>query len=160
MHPECARRIGALAARNAGRPALEIGTSRGHLTAILACRGCLVTTVDREDRGARANLDGLGVEVVPKDAAEFLAGETRLFDLITVDLHGNDEKVWRRLWPVLKLRLSRAGTMVLYNSHLWEIDEFRGEWIHQLVKQCRVGGGRSRGGCGSIQSANVGATAD
>lgn len=127
MHPECARRIGELAARHAGRPALEIGTSRGHLAAILACRGVLLTTLDAEDRGARQNLDGLGVEVIQSDARAHLAQEARLFDFIVVDLHGNDEDVWRDLWPVLKPRLARGGAMVLYNSHLWKIDEYAGE---------------------------------
>ena len=133
MNPECAARIGALAARHAGRAGLEIGTSRGHLSAILACRGLLLTTIDREDRGAAQNLDGLGVEIVRNDALAHLQGETRVFDFIVVDLHGNDEATWRALWPVLKPRLAAGGTMVLYNSHLWKSDEFRGEtglrWI-------------------------------
>ena len=72
-------------------------------------------------------MSGLEVEVVRSPAAAFLARETRMFDFIAVDLHGNDEAVWRRLWPLLKPRLSREGAMVLYNSHLWKIDEFRGE---------------------------------
>ena len=127
MHPQCAQRISALASQYAGRPTLEIGTSRGHLTAILASRGCIVTTIDKEDRAARLNLEGLGVEVVQSDAATFLRDESAMYELITVDLHGNDETTWRKLWPLLKPRLSRTGTLVLYNSHLWKIDEFRNE---------------------------------
>ena len=127
MHPDCTRKISALASRYAGRPTLEIGTSRGHLTAILASRGCSVTTLDAEDSGAKQNLEGLDVEIVQGEATEFLSRETRIFDFITVDLHGNGDATWRRLWPHLKPRLSRAGTMVLYNSHLWKIREFRNE---------------------------------
>ena len=111
----------------------RIGTSRGHLSAILACRGLLLTTIDREDRGAAQNLDRLGVEIVRNDALAHLQVETRAFDFIVVDLHGNDEATWRALWPVLKPRLAAGGTMVLYNSHLWKIEEFSGEtglrWI-------------------------------
>jgi hypothetical protein len=127
MNPECAHRIGTLASRYAGRPILEIGTSRGHLTAILASRGCLVTTIDAEDRGAKQNLEGLDVEIVQSEVTKFLLAEKRMFDFITVDLHGNDEKTWQQLWPHLRPRLSRIGTLVLYNSHLWEIDEFKGD---------------------------------
>jgi hypothetical protein len=54
----------------------------GHLTTILASRGCSVMT------------------------------ET-------------DEATWRKLWSHLKLRLSHAVTIVLYNTHLWKIDEFQ-----------------------------------
>ena len=138
MHPDCARRIGAAASRYAGRPALEIGTSRGHLTAILASRGCLVTTIDAEDRGAKQNLEGLNVKIVQSDATEYLCSETRsTFDFITVDLHGNDEATWRRLWPHLHPRLSRHGTMVLYNSHLWRIREFKKETgLRYVAENC------------------------
>jgi predicted O-methyltransferase YrrM len=127
MHPDCARKIGALAGAYAGRSVLEIGTSRGHLTAILASQGCSVTTIDAEDRGAKQNLEGLNVQIVQGEAIKLLRRETQTFDFIVVDLHGNDEANWRRLWPYLKPRLSRIGTMVLYNSHLWKIDEFRTE---------------------------------
>jgi hypothetical protein len=137
MHPDCARTISVLAGRYTGRPALEIGTSRGHLTASLASRGCSVTTVDAEDRGAKQNLEGLDVNVVQCDAMEFLARETGTFDFITVDLHGNDEATWRRLWPLLRPRLSRAGTMVLYNSHLWRIREFKNETgLRYIAENC------------------------
>ena len=138
MHPDCARRIGAAASRYAGRPALEIGTSRGHLTAILASRGCLVTTIDAEDRGAKQNLEGLNVKIVQSDATEYLCSETRsTFDFITVDLHGNDEATWRKLWPHLHPRLSRHGTMVLYNSHLWRIREFKKETgLRYVAENC------------------------
>jgi hypothetical protein len=42
-----------------GKEVLEIGTSRGRLTAMLAALGCIVTTVDHIDRGAKTNLEGL-----------------------------------------------------------------------------------------------------
>ena len=140
MHTGCVSRVSGLAAAYAGRPCLEIGTSRGHLSAILASQGCFVTTIDAEDRGAKRNLDGLDVEVVIGDAATYLRRETRAFDLITVDLHGNDERTWRRIWPRLKPRLSRGGAMVLYNSHLWKISEFRGETgLRWVMNNCLSG---------------------
>lgn len=137
MHPECARRIGALAAAFSGRATLEIGTSRGHLTAILASRGCRITTLDAEDRGAERNLDGLGVDVVQSDAEEFLAAGGRSYDFVVVDLHGNRKARWRRLWPLLEQSLAADGTMVLYNSHLWKIDEFRAETgLRWVMRHC------------------------
>lgn len=140
MNRDSLRRIRQVATRHARRPALEIGTSRGQLTANLASCGCKVTTIDHADRGARRNLSGMNVEFIVNDAVEHLKQETRHFDLITVDLHGNGEAVWQRLWPLLEPRLSATGTLVLYNSHLWKIDEFRNEtglrWVAdtQLAK--------------------------
>jgi len=140
MHPDCARRIGDLARRHAGRPALEIGTSRGHLSAILASHGLALTTVDAADRGAGRNPEGLGVTVIRDEATRYLSLERQTFDFISVDLHGNDEATWRRLWPLLKPRLSKSGTMVLYNSHLWQIPEYRGETgLRWVIENCLSG---------------------
>ena len=140
MEPECARGIGALAAGFAGRPTLEIGTSRGHLAAILASRGCRLTTLDALERGARRNLDGLGVDVVVSDAEEFLADGGRRYDFIVVDLHGNRKARWRRLWPLLEACLAPEGTMVLYNSHLWKIEEFKAETgLRWVMRHCLAG---------------------
>ena len=140
MHPICVRRIRELAERHAGLPTLEIGTSRGHLTAHLASCGCLVTTIDHADRNARQNLDGMGVEFVIDDVIDYLGRETRTFDFVVVDLHGNDEAVWRRLWPRLAPRLSSRGTMVLYNSHLWKIDEFSNQTGLRWLAQTQLSG--------------------
>lgn len=126
MHPVCVDRIAALAKARPG-PALEIGTSRGHLAAVLAAQGCHVTTIDREDRGAAGNLAGLPVTVVRDEAVAHLARDGASYGLIVVDLHGNGEAVWRALWPRLAPRLAPGGTLVLYNSHLWKIEEWREE---------------------------------
>ncbi|PYM75736.1 MAG: hypothetical protein DME10_03220 [Candidatus Rokuibacteriota bacterium] len=90
-------------------------------------RDLRVTTVDREDRGARFNLQGLRVTVEIADGAEYLARRREPFCLIVVDLHGNDEATWRRLWPLLSGHVAAGGEMLLYNSHLWRILEWRAE---------------------------------
>ena len=67
------------------------------------------------------------------DGAEYLADHREMVDMIVVDLHGNDEATWRRLWPVLAPRLTDGGVMLLYNSHLWRIPEWRTETGPQWV---------------------------
>jgi hypothetical protein len=139
MHPTCVRRIAALAKSYRGQRVLEIGTSRGQLAAIMAATGCFVTTIDKTDRGARANLEGLGVDVIVSDGGNFLRMNNFLrrndgnFSLIVVDLHDNSEKVWRELWPLVSNSLNKYGALVLYNSHLWKIPEWQEEkglqWI-------------------------------
>jgi hypothetical protein len=135
MDPTCVDRVASLAENCGGKPVLEIGTSRGYLAAVMAAHGCKVTTVDREDRGARKNLEGLGVDVVTSDASAFLSASQTKYSLIVVDLHGNDVATWRELWPKLKPRLDRFGKMVLYNSHLWKIPEWHDQtglmWVAQ-----------------------------
>jgi protein-L-isoaspartate O-methyltransferase len=135
MHPTCVDRVASLAGDCNGKPVLEIGTSRGYVAAVMAAHGCRVTTVDREDRGARKNLEGLGVNVVVSDASAFLSANQEDYALIVVDLHGNDVATWRELWPKLKPRLDRFGKMVLYNSHLWKIPEWHDQtglaWVMQ-----------------------------
>ena len=110
-----------------GRSVLELGTSRGRLTAMLASLGCTVTTVDRHDRGAAQNLDGLGVRVVVDDALNYLATTTDTFDLIIVDLHGNSIAHWKRRAPLLKRCLAANGTMCISNATLSEIPEWHEE---------------------------------
>ncbi|MGE4010833.1 MAG: hypothetical protein AB7G15_01715 [Alphaproteobacteria bacterium] len=127
MNMDCVDRIAALAAPLRGRRVLEIGTSRGYLAAVMAALGCRVTTVDAADRGARSNLEGLGVAVQVESAANFLERCGDSFALITVDLHGNGVDVWQELWPLLGPRLERNGALVLYNSHLWKIPEWKSE---------------------------------
>jgi len=143
MHPVCVQRMEALAREVAGRPVLEIGTSRGHLAAIMAAQGARVTTVDHADRGARVNLEGLDVEVHVAEALSFLRRSARQYALITVDLHGNRLRVWRKLWPLLQAHLEPAGRMALYNSHLWKLPEWRREtglrWVmEQKLREFRV----------------------
>jgi len=127
MHPAHVALVDARSRDFRGHPVLEIGTSRGQLAALMAENGCLVTTVDREDRGARFNLQGLRVTVEIADGAEYLARRREPFCLIVVDLHGNDEATWRRLWPLLSGHVASGGEMLLYNSHLWRIPEWRDE---------------------------------
>jgi len=109
------------------RRALEIGTARGRLAAMLAGLGCKLVTVDHRDRGAGRNLAGLDVEVVRSDAAEFLAADRRVFDLIVVDLHGNGRDDWRRLRRKLLQRLAPRGTLILNNARLHEMADWREE---------------------------------
>jgi hypothetical protein len=109
------------------RQVLEIGTSRGHLTAMLAFLGCHVTTIDRHDRGAAQNLDGLGVQVILDDALNFLSTTSEQYDLIVVDLHGNSVAAWKRQGPLLKRCLSRHGTLIISNAALWKIPEWHEE---------------------------------
>ena len=133
MHPTCVKRIATLAQNCAGHRVLELGTSRGFLAAIMAAYGCIVTTVDKADRGASTNLKDMGIHVVVSDAVEFLHRDESRFSLIVVDIHDNSIKVWDALWPVVSGCLSADGVLVLYNTHLWEMSEWSEEtglrWI-------------------------------
>jgi predicted O-methyltransferase YrrM len=121
MVPELAARVARVAKTYAGRNILELGTSRGFLSAILAASGCFVTTVDKADRGASANLQDLPVRCVHSPAAAYLRTQTSVFALIVVDVHDNNERMWQELWPLLPDALESDGLLVLYNSHLWQI---------------------------------------
>jgi lipopolysaccharide biosynthesis glycosyltransferase len=140
MQPICVQRIAARAKAFAGRPVLELGTSRGFLTAIVASIGCRVTTIDHADRGAGENLEGLGVEVVQADAAAFLRQHSAKYSLIIADLHGNSDEVWQELWPLLLSHSEERGEIVLYNSHLYKNPEFKNEtgirWVLQNLPKC------------------------
>lgn len=127
MPDSCASLIVDLARGFVGRQVLELGTSRGRLTAMLAALGCHVTTADRYDRGAAQNLDGLGVQVIVDDVLNFLATTSDTFDLIVVDLHGNSVADWKRRAPLLKRCLSRRGTLLLSNAELWKIRDWHEE---------------------------------
>ena len=120
MVPGCTERVSTLAHQYAGRQVLDIGTSRGRLAAILATHGCIVTTVDQADRGASTNLMQMGVQTVVSDAADFLRRVDDQFAMIVVDLHDNSEKVWAELWPLLGDHVESDGSILLYNSHLWQ----------------------------------------
>ena len=115
------------AQRFRGRQVLDLGTSRGRLAAMLCELGCEVTTVDRVDRGATRNLEGLPITVVLDDAVHFLETTAQRFDLICVDLHGNTPADWRRYAPGLRRCLSRRGELLLDNVELWKIPEWTEE---------------------------------
>ena len=127
MAPACVNRIGALARGYAGRSVLELGTSRGFVAAVMAAYGCVVTTVDMADRGAAANLEGLGIKVVVADAARFLRRSSSKFAMIVVDFHDNSERIWNEIWPLVSQAIEPDGTLVLYNTHLWQMPEWREE---------------------------------
>jgi predicted O-methyltransferase YrrM len=127
MPDGCTAIILEYARRYAKRRVLELGTSRGRLTAMLASLGCCVTTIDRHDRGAAQNLTGFGVEVIVGDALDYLAATTERFDLIVVDLHGNSELDWQLRAPLLMRCLSRRGTLLVSNALLWQIPEWQEE---------------------------------
>ena len=124
MSPGCTERVSTLAQQYAGRRVLDIGTSRGRLAAILATHGCIVTTVDQTDRGASTNLMQMGVQTGISDAADFLRRVDDQFAMIVVDLHDNSEKVWAELWPLLGDHVESDGSIILYNSHLWQMPEW------------------------------------
>ena len=127
MPDDCAQVILEYAEAFAGRPTLELGTSRGRMTAMLATLGCQVTTVDHQDRGAAQNLKGLPVRVIQDDVVHFLSRTMKTFDLIVVDLHGNSQADWLRYAKPLLCRLNRTGTLLLNNATLYEIPEWRDE---------------------------------
>ena len=111
----------------AGKEVLELGTSRGHLSAMLASLGCKLTTVDHQDRGAIHNLAGLNVKVIVDDAVHFLVNTDQQFDLIVVDVHGNTPKDWACLQEPLIARLKPGGKLVIDNLALYEIPEWKEE---------------------------------
>ena len=107
--------------------ALELGTSRGRLAAILEEIGFKVKTVDHIDRGATINLKGLDVEVVIGDAIDFLANTKESFDLIVIDIHGNSIETWKKIWSHLPSKLLDGGKIILNNFNLFKIDEWSNE---------------------------------
>jgi hypothetical protein len=110
-----------------GRPVLELGSSRGKMSAMLAAIGCRVTTVDKHDRGAKQNLQWLDVTVVIDDALHYLETTSQIFDLIIIDLHGNAPAQWQMYAPWLPRCLARPGLLLLDNATLWKIPEWAEE---------------------------------
>jgi predicted O-methyltransferase YrrM len=140
---ECAIQICKEVQAYAGKEVLELGTSRGHLSAMLTSLGCKLTTVDHQDRGAMQNLAGLNVTVVVDDAVKFLMRTNNQFDLIVVDVHGNTPQDWARLKDPLIARVKRGGKLVIDNASLYEIPEWKDEtgvqwFLDQLPKTCRI----------------------
>lgn len=143
MPEECTEIICRIAKNYSGKRVLELGTSRGRLSAMLATIGCHLTTVEHQDRGARQNLAGLGVTVVQEDAVNFLVRSTELFDLIVVDLHGNTPEDWYGRHQPLLARLAPGGMLVVDNLILYEIPEWKAEtgvqwFLDQLAPEWKI----------------------
>ena len=132
---DCAHAILDQARPFAGRPTLDLGTSRGRLAGMLSDLGCVVTTVDHTDRGARANLAGLPIDVVIGDAVDVLRSSRATYDLICVDLHGNTPADWQRRARPLLRRVRRGGLLLLNNARLDELPGWEEEvgvrWLLQ-----------------------------
>jgi predicted O-methyltransferase YrrM len=127
MSDAMARLIEGYARDFAGCRVLELGTSRGHLTTVLAQAGCRVITLDRHDRGAAQNLAALEVTVVQAPAEEWLAECEEVFDLIVVDLHGNSPEEWDLRGALLLGRLAPDGLMLISNATLGRVQEWHAE---------------------------------
>jgi predicted O-methyltransferase YrrM len=131
------------AAGFAGRTVLELGTSRGRLTAMLAGLGCRVVTVDHQDRGARANLEGLSVEVVQDELARYLERTRQVFELVVCDLHGNAPSDWRRYRKPLLRAVAKGGMLILNNAALHRLEGWESEtgvswFLSRLPADCTV----------------------
>jgi tetratricopeptide (TPR) repeat protein len=124
MNPLCVNRILSVMKNYKNIQVLEIGTSRGYLTALLS-RFNKVTTIDHKDRGAFINLSGLNIKIVKEDMLSFLKKDHNKYKVILIDLHGNSKKVWSKLWSLIPARLEFKSKVILYNSHLYKIDRFR-----------------------------------
>jgi hypothetical protein len=140
MSDGCAKIILERAEAFVGRSTLELGTSRGRMTAILTTLGCQVTTVDHLNRGAEQNLTGLPVRVIQDDAVNFLSRTLETFNLIVVDFHGNSEAEWQHYAKLLLRRLDSNGTLLLNNATLYEIPEWRTETgVRWFLSQLSLG---------------------
>lgn len=131
------------AALFAGKNVLELGTSRGRLTAMLANLGCKVTTVDHHDRGAVINLADLDVTVVVDDIIHFMNTSTRFFDLVIFDIHGNSRRDWERYSIPLMMLVKKGSTLIINNYLLNKIPEWHEEtgvewFLKQLPHRCSV----------------------
>jgi hypothetical protein len=122
-----ARNIANRARAWTGRRVLELGTSRGKLSAMLASVGCRVITVDHTDRGARQNLAGLDVECVIAEAEAFMSQTDLRFDLIICDVHGNSPAEWQRFAAPLRRCLAPRGNLILNNAGLSQVDDWQEE---------------------------------
>lgn len=110
-----------------GDDVLEIGTSRGRMTAMLCTIGKQVTTLDHVDRGASQNLAGLNAEVIITDALRYLHEAQRTFSNVIVDIHDNSEARWAVILPGLVRILRSGGVALVSNARLYEIPEWAEE---------------------------------
>lgn len=110
-----------IAKEYSGKKVLELGTARGRMTAMLEALGCHVTTIDKHDRGAKQNLSGMNIQVIVKDAREYLAESQEKFDLIIADVHDNSYGVWKPLWDLIKPRVDINGEIIISNALLYKV---------------------------------------
>jgi predicted O-methyltransferase YrrM len=110
-----------------GKEVLELGTSRGRLSAMLATLGCKVTTLDHVDRGAAENLSGLSVNVVVDDSIHFLETTNSFFDLVVCDMHGNAPDDWKKYSKPLVKLVKNGSTLIINNYLLNKIPEWHEE---------------------------------
>jgi protein-L-isoaspartate O-methyltransferase len=119
MHPYFLEKIQNVAKKYRNQSFLEIGTSRGFVSAILSEYSNKITTIDHKDRGASNNLKKLSIEFIKSDANKFLKKNKRIFNFIFIDLHGNDKKAWQTIHLNLIKSLAYQGTILFYNSHIF-----------------------------------------
>jgi protein-L-isoaspartate O-methyltransferase len=119
MHPYFLEKIQNVAKKYRNQSFLEIGTSRGFVSAILSEYSNKITTIDHKDRGASNNLKKISIEFIKSDANKFLKKNKRIFNFIFIDLHGNDKKAWQTIHLNLIKSLAYQGTILFYNSHIF-----------------------------------------
>ena len=107
--------------------ALELGTSRGRIAAVMSDLGFHVTTVDHIDRGAKINLKALNVEVVVDDAVNYLMNSSEKFRVIIVDVHDNSISTIRKIWRYLHSRIEVGGSIVFNNFNLADMEGWSSE---------------------------------
>lgn len=110
-----------------GKSVLELGTSRGRMTAMLHEMGCNVTTIDKYDRGAKENLSDLSINIIIEDAITYLTTSNNTFDCIIADIHDNSEAIWQKLWPVLQTKIKSDGEAILSNALLYKVSGWEEE---------------------------------
>lgn len=136
MHPFFVNKSYEIAKKFKNKEVLEIGTSRGYLSAIISDVGCKVTTLDNVDRGALVNLQNLRVKIIHDDAISFLKTSNKKYELILVDLHGNYKKLWLELFPLIQNSLKYGGTFIFHNSQISDkTARARENGIQYLVSQ-------------------------
>ena len=126
-----------------GKEILEIGTSRGHLSAMLADYGHKLTTLDHIDRGASKNLKGYTVNILKEEAVKYLRHTKKKYALIICDFHRNSRFDWQKRKRPLMKQLKMGSVILLYNFRLdqvpgWE-EENGVEWfMNQLNRNHEI----------------------
>ena len=143
MPDGCAKIILDLASDFKGKSVLEIGTSRGRLSAMLATLGCNVTTIDHLDRDAGKNLQSLSVVVIVDDAMHFLETTNQYFHLIICDLHGNSPAEWKQYSKSFIKHIQNGSTLIINNALLSKIPEWHEEtgvqwFLKHIPRTCHV----------------------